>query len=587
MWVCGVGVLLIVLTIRHVWFIVSWHRYRDLAVIWMMYFAISAAQWAMSWLERPFTVDAVQQAQLDQMRVTVSIPVFNEDPGVLDRVMYALLRQTRLPERVQVVDDGSSVDYAEVREWWELHHPPTVDFSWVRQQNGGKKNAQARTFWGDPADAFVTLDSDTVLDAHALDEGLKPFADRRVQSVAGLELAWNHDWNLVTRLNSTRQLVWQLVTCSAQSVARGNVLINRGTYALYRGQLVRDILAAYVGETFWGRSIKLGDDTFLTTLALCRGRAVQQPSAVCLAMYPENLSHHIRQWTRWMRGTTLRTFWRLRYLKVASWGWLYTMLSLWWYLASLAITVVLVAMWPESSSYTAAMVAAGVLWAWAMGSRLLVVQRSDQPFLGRLGAAALAPAASFWVMAVLRFVRARVRAFGRPVVIGFAREMNGWWYPWSGAHVAARRWIAAWRHIVTVFRQRGADNVTWQWTINNLVSGIGPPRRWWPGAAYVTWVGIDGYYYNRANNFQNVFGRTITAVRTFTAKPILVSEVGIAPQADPATQIPALFTGIRQRHLIGLVWFDASAKQDWRLENNPVALRAFHREVTSIRVFRR
>jgi len=259
-WVCLVGALLIVLMVRHVWFIVSWHRYRDLTVIWLMYFVVTAGQWAVSWLERPFTVDAAQQAKLDGLRVTGSVPVFNEDPQVLDRVLYALFCQTRLPDRVQVVDDGSAVDYGEVQEWWQVHCPPTVDFSWVRQQNTGKKIAQAQTFWDDPADIFVTLDSDTVLEAHALDEGLKPFADRRVQSVAGLELAWNHDWNLVTRLNSTRQLVWQLVTCSAQNVARGNVLINRGTYALYRGQLVRDILTAYIGETFWGRRIKLGDE---------------------------------------------------------------------------------------------------------------------------------------------------------------------------------------------------------------------------------------------------------------------------------------------------------------------------------------
>jgi hyaluronan synthase len=320
-------------------------------------------------------------------------------------VLCSLFLQNRLPDRVQVVDDGSSVGYEEVRIWWTLHHPSAVEFSWARQDNAGKKCAQASTFHNDPADVFVTLDSDTVLEERALDEGLKPFADARVQSVAGLELAWNWDRNFLTRINSTRQLVWQLVTCSAQSVAWGNVLINRGTFALYRGQLVRDVLPAYVGETFWGRPIKLGDDTFLTTMALCRGRAIQQPSAVCLTMYPENVSHQMRQWTRWMRGTTLRTFWRLRYLRVTSWGWVYTVLSLWWFLASLAITVVLAALWPKSATYTQAMLSAGLLWAWALGSRLMIVRRSDQSFWGRLGAAVLAPAAAFWVFAVLRFVR--------------------------------------------------------------------------------------------------------------------------------------------------------------------------------------
>ncbi len=426
LWTPVAAVVLLALILRHVWFIVSWHRYQELTVIWLMYFAITGVQWGLSWLERPFTIRATERARLDRLRVTVSIPVFNEDPEILDRALYALFAQTRLPERVQVVDDGSSIDYGEVQRWWTAHHPPGIDFGWVRQRNAGKKRAQARTFNGDPADVFVTLDSDTVLEERALDEGLKPFADPRVQSVAGLELAWNVGRNLLTRVNSTRQLVWQLVTCSSQSVAWGNVLINRGTYALYRGQLVRDVLPAYVGETFWGRPIMLGDDTFLTTLALCRGRAVQQPSAVCLSMYPETLSHHLRQWTRWMRGTTLRTFWRLRYLRPLSWGWLYTVLSLWWFLASLSILALLAVLWPRSATYTQAMLVTGVLWAWAMGSRLLTVRRSDQSFLGRLGGAALAPAAAFWVLTGLRLAR----VFG---TLTFLRQ--GW---------ATRRQVEVW-----------------------------------------------------------------------------------------------------------------------------------------------
>jgi hyaluronan synthase len=405
-WLSAVGAVLAFLGIRHVWFVISWGQYRLLAVLWMTYFIITAGQWAIAWFERPLTTTAAQQVGLHRMRVTVNIPVFNEDPEVLDRVLFALFRQTRLPDRVEVVDDASGVNYNEVRDWWVAYHPRSVEFSWVRQSvNRGKKLAQARTFADDPADVFVTLDSDTVLEARALDEGLKPFADRRVHSVAGLELAWNHDWNLLTRMNSTRQLSWQLVTCSAQNVMYGNVLINRGTFALYRGNMIRDVLPAYVGETFWGVPIKLGDDTFLTTMALCRGRAVQQPSAVCLAMYPENLSHHLRQWTRWMRGTTLRTFWRLKYLRMGSWGWVYSVVNLWWYVASIALTIMLAVDWPKSEAYAETMIAVGTLWAWAMASRILIIHRSDQTFLGRLGAAAMAPVANFWVLAVLRFVR--------------------------------------------------------------------------------------------------------------------------------------------------------------------------------------
>jgi hyaluronan synthase len=394
------------LLIRHLWFVVSWGHYRFVGVLWLMYFVVTSLQWALAWFEHPRQVDTLQEQALDRLWVTVNVPVYNEDPVVLDRVLYGLFSQSRLPNRVEIVDDGSRVDYAEVHDWWLRNHPEQIQFSWVRQPNAGKKQAQARTFGNDSvADVFVTLDSDTVLESRALEEGLKPFVDREVYSVAGLELAWNHDTNLLTRLNSARQLVWQLVTCSAQNVIRGNVLINRGTFALYRGDMVREVLPAYVGETFWGRRIMLGDDTFLTTMALLRGKAVQQPSAVCLAMYPETLSHHIRQWTRWMRGTTLRTFWRLRYLRVTSWGWVYSVVSLWWFVASLATTVIFVIRWPETLSYIQVMLGIGTLWAWVMASRVLVVHRSDQSRAGRFGVAAMNPVAVLWVLSVLRFVR--------------------------------------------------------------------------------------------------------------------------------------------------------------------------------------
>jgi hyaluronan synthase len=403
--VAPVIVLLGLLLIRHVWFVLSWGHYRLVGALWLMYFVVTALQWGIAWFECPHEVNAGQELALDRLWVTVNVPLYNEDPVVLDRVLYGLFRQSRLPNCVEVVDDGSAVDYVEVRDWWLENRPPQVRFSWVRQDNAGKKQAQARTFRDDPADVFVTVDSDTVLESQALEEGLKPFSDSDVYSVAGLELAWNHDSNLLTRLNSSRQLVWQLVTCSAQNVLRGNVLINRGTFALYRGDMVREVLPAYVGETFLGRSIKLGDDTFLTMMALCRGRAVQQPSAVCLAMYPETLSHHLRQWTRWMRGTTLRTIWRLRYLRFTSWGWVYSVVSLWWFVASLATTVIFALRWPQTVSYVQVMLAVGTLWAWVMATRVLVVHRSDQSLAGRLGAALMNPMAVLWVMVVLRFVR--------------------------------------------------------------------------------------------------------------------------------------------------------------------------------------
>ena len=74
----------------------------------------------------------------------------------------------------------------------------------------------------------------------------------------------------------------------------------------------------------------------------------------------------------------------------------------------------------------------------------------------------------------LRAFASSVRDFGHPMVIGFGHEMNADWYSWGYKHVPAPTFVAAWRHIVSLFRSQGADNVTWLWTINQDLSTTGP-----------------------------------------------------------------------------------------------------------------
>jgi hyaluronan synthase len=386
----------------------SAHLFADpwMVAAWSAALVFVLAQLVLAWLQKAYTVTRRQQAQLDRLWVTVNIPVYNEDPAILDRTIYALFMQTRLPDHVQVVDDGSAQDYREVYEWWRMHHPPGVRFSWARQENAGKKHAQSVTFTSDhDADIFVTIDSDSALDCCALDEGLKPFADPRIVSVAGLETAFNYDTNILTRAISARSVAFQLFAMSAQSKARGNVLINPGAFSLYRADLIREVVPAYLGETFFGCPVTLGDDTALTMFALCRGRAVHQPSAVSMPVYPETVSHHLRQWTRWMRASTIRTFWRLRYLPVLSYGWLYVVYTLWAFLTSVAITIVIPLAWPATGQLAIASGIALVAWPFAIAIRIATIRRSDQRWYSKLAGVLLLPAAALWYLVVLRQIR--------------------------------------------------------------------------------------------------------------------------------------------------------------------------------------
>jgi len=183
----------------------------------------------------------------------------------------------------------------------------------------------------------------------------------------------------------------------------------------------------------------------------------------------------------------------------------------------------------------------------------------------------------------LRSYARAVAGYQRAVILGFAPEMNGSWYSWGATHASPAEYIAAWRHVVTVFRGQGASNVTWLWTVNVSIvasgdspsNGVAAVTPWWPGAAWVDWAGIDGYFYRSQETFGIVFGNTLNQIHALTPKPVLISETAVAPAAGKAAKIPGLFAGAYAAGTIGLVWFDLPGNRDWKLEGDQSALAAF------------
>jgi hyaluronan synthase len=389
-------------TAWHLGFVLLHRSYWELTPLWLLTFGFPVISVFLCWFDTPYVTTRRQDRQLGDLFVAAVIPVYNEDPELLDRSIWSLLNSSRPPQKIHVVEDGPSGDYAVVRGYWAGH--PAV--AWTRcPVNGGKKYAQSVAFAScDEADIFLTLDSDTALEYRAIEEGLKPFADPEVASVAMIEEVWNKDVNWLTRTCSIRNTVSQLTAWSSQSVL-GDVLINRGTGALYRAENIREILPAYINETFLGRDIKLGDDSALTLFSHAKGRTVQQVTAFCLPMYPEALSHHFRQWLRWARGGTVRNFWRLRYLPVASWGWWWVALGIYFIFTSVIIPFALVLDWPASERVTFYIVLFMMTWAAALGPRCLCVRRSGEGRLYRLGSVLLYPFGVFWTYVILRPIR--------------------------------------------------------------------------------------------------------------------------------------------------------------------------------------
>jgi hyaluronan synthase len=375
-------------------------------LVFLCIFLFLAWQLALAWASRPFTVGAGQQDVVDALTTTVNVPVYNEDPALLDKVLRSLFEQTRLPGKVSVVDDGSKVDYSGLRDWWTANHDRRVAFEWIRQDNGGKRTAQMATFdRDDPADILITIDSDTMLHPRAIEEGLKPFADPRVMSVAGLVLALNKHKNLLVKTIDLVITTWQLTSRSALSVF-GSVLVNSGPYALYRSSVIAEARDAYLSETFCGRPVHFSDDALLTMFALLRGRAVQQHTAVAFTTWPEGLSHHVRQQLRWCRGMFIRSFWRFRYLPA-------TGLAFWFEIACwiqfLLSTLAFVEVFVIESALQRHLVLTALiitpLLTYGVTLRTLMVRRDDETRLQQFGVYALSPLVIVWGWLIFRPLR--------------------------------------------------------------------------------------------------------------------------------------------------------------------------------------
>ncbi|UED85372.1 glycosyltransferase [Streptomyces profundus] len=409
------AIALVALAVWGTWHLVGVITWSDgappLALIWLASFSL--AWWLpLCWWERPIGVSRAQRHGVDRLRVTVQIPVYNEDPHALRLCLDSALDQSRRVERIAVVNDGSvdvttgePITYRAERAHLERRAGPLgIEVRWEHTVNQGKRWAQMRVLAEDDADIFVTLDSDSVLDRHAVREGLKPFADPRVRSVAGLVTVLNTRRNALTMLTSMLYLPFTRGLRSAQSVL-GSVLINSGTLAFYRADVVRAHAGVYERERFRGVPIQLNDDSMLTMYARLDGRTVHQPSAIVFTLVPERPAHYVNQQLRWMRGTTVRHLWWLRHMPLRSLGFWMPVVEYTHLLLGLLLPVMVVADPWARANLTGIMLHALVIGCainYLVALRRFSVRRLDEPRSVSLTLFALSPLAGLWRLLVLR-----------------------------------------------------------------------------------------------------------------------------------------------------------------------------------------
>ena len=177
-----------------------------------------------------------------------------------------------------------------------------------------------------------------------------------------------------------------------------------------------------------------------------------------------------------------------------------------------------------------------------------------------------------------KYARA-VKSLHSPVIMSFAPEANGTWYPWGYSHVQPGAVVAAWRHVVSLFRRAGVRDVKWAWIVNVQFPGSENIRLLWPGKDFVNILGMDGYLTGPVT-FQSFFGATIVAMRDLSPDPLLITETAAAPSIGKAQALSQIRAGVTQYGLAGFIWFDVRqhgsiSRQDWSLEDDSAALHVF------------
>jgi beta-mannanase len=182
------------------------------------------------------------------------------------------------------------------------------------------------------------------------------------------------------------------------------------------------------------------------------------------------------------------------------------------------------------------------------------------------------------------------KAWGRPLYLRFAHEMNGNWYPWceSVNGNSAGQYASAWRHVKDIFTANAVTNVTWIWCPNIVYVGATALSGLYPGSSYVDMTGLDGYSSTAVPmTWDHRFAESIDTVRALDSiHPLWVDETGaVESGVNKPAWIADMFTTLKYRpEVTGLLWFnDIDPPNDYRIESTTASAVAYRSGIADAR----
>lgn len=196
-----------------------------------------------------------------------------------------------------------------------------------------------------------------------------------------------------------------------------------------------------------------------------------------------------------------------------------------------------------------------------------------------------------WDSSIIAFAKA-VKTYASPVILIPFDEMNGDWYPWSGTNNgnSPAKHNDAYRHLHDLFAAQGVTNVKWGWAPNNDSwpnTTANDLTMYYPGDAYVDYVGVDGFNFNNPwVSYNQIFDKAMTKLAQYN-KPIYIFSMASAEANDggakKAAWIADTFTQIAKNPKIkGWIWFNENKEKNWLITSSTNALTAFS---TSVKMY--
>ncbi len=269
------------------------------AILWTIMGTLLLGFRTFFWLRyRPFPAVSPENAP----RLTVIIPAYNEGAMVLQSIESAACA-TYPAGRLEIlaIDDGSKDDTWDYIQAAAARFPDIVTA--VRfEKNRGKRDALAEGFTRARGEIVVTIDSDSVIEPHALLAIAGPFRDQQVGAVAGKVAVYNRRRGLIPRMLHVRYILSFDLMRAVESSYQ-TVYCCPGALTAYRTSVVRQVLAGWSTQKFWGVPCTYGEDRALTNFILEAGyHTVYQASAVVHTVAPESYAKLCKMFLRWDRS---------------------------------------------------------------------------------------------------------------------------------------------------------------------------------------------------------------------------------------------------------------------------------------------